>query len=404
MPNEQDERNIVPGKGDKDRWNEYLDEELYEIGKIEDDIEELGFRHHGLIDLDQYFRCIDKKLALVLRITQSPSDELPEKALTIARKQAVSALSYLEDVTGSSISLDQRPGVLSDPKLETIRGLLEMIIDSDGADFFASPESLGSRSKKLVRLVERAVFKFTDRDREASPVPGEIEEGQEEIVNADRITMPVSQAVLLLRDEYIPRARRLLEQSPGDEELRKQLRRLEEMERFYSRVTKRPRARPLIPEQDYLTRTIAGHTRDGEMLVRMDLPAVLSSGNRYDRLLDEIKRQVIHTAAGKRISKDLDDEARYGPTVRGVRRKPLYRSHDHLKSFPLYRRLSEQYPFLRRLEDREELKKLIHMAESGDRQGLHGYLTQAVLRDRNLLWAGEPLQLDVTETGKIEEK
>ncbi|MFP4562744.1 MAG: hypothetical protein ACLFRY_05465 [Spirochaetia bacterium] len=397
MPEEQEERNLVPGEGDIERWNEYLDEELYEIGRIEDDIDELGFSHHGLIDLDRHFRCIERKLVLVSKITRTPRENLPERAGTVAREQSVSALSYLEDVTASSISLDQKSQVLSDPKLETIRGLLEEIIAEGGGDFFSVPESLGSRSSKLVGLVERAVFKFTDRDRESSPVPGEIEEGQEEIVQADRITLPVSQAVLLLREEYIPRARRLLGQNPGDEELKRQLELLEEMERFYSRVTRRPRARPLIPERDYLTRTIAGHTRDGEMLVRMDLPSVLSSGNRYDRLLDEIKRQVIHTSAGKRISKDLDDEARYGPILRGVRRKPLYRSHDHLKPFPLYRRLAEEYPFLRRLEDREELKKLIHMAENGDREGVHGYLTRAVLRDRNLLWAGEPLELDVPE-------
>ena len=402
MSEEQDERNLVPGKGDIAGWNEYLDEELYGIGRIEDDIEELGFRYHGLIDLDRHFSCIEKKLTLVLKITQTPRDDLPERAETVTREQAVSALSYLEDVTSASISLDQKSQVLSDPKLETIRGLLEEIIAEGGGDFFSAPESLGSRSRKLVGLVERAVFKFTDRDREASPVPGEIEEGQEELIEADRITMPVSQAVLLLREEYIPRARRLLEQNPGDEELKRQLERLEEMDRFYSRVTRRPRARPLIPDRDYLTRTIAGHTRDGEMLVRMDLPTVLSSGNRYDRLLDEIKRQVIHTAAGKRISKDLDDEARYGPAVRGVRRKPLYRSHDHLKAFPQYRRLAEQYPFLRRLEDREELKKLIHMAESGDRAGVHGYLTRAVLRDRNLLWTGEPLELDISTGGESE--
>ena len=404
MSEERIGRNLVPGKGDRDAWNKYLDEELYEIGRIEDDIEELGFRYSGLIDLDRHFRCIEKKLSLVMKATRVFPEDLPERAVTAAREQAVSALSFLEDVTGASVSLDQKSQVLSDPKLETIRGLLEEIIESGGGEYFVSPESLGSRSRKLVKIVERAVLKFTDRDREKRPVPGEIEEGQEEIIEADRITMPVSQALLLLRDEYIPRARRLLEQSPGDEELEGRLERLEEMARFYSRVKRRPRARPLIPDRDYLTRTIAGRTREGEMLVRMDLPAVMSSGNRYDRLLDEIKRQVIHTAAGKRISKDLDDEVRYGPRVRGVRRKPLYRSHDHLKAFPLYRRLSGQYPFLRRLEDREELKHLIFMAESGDRQRLHGYLTRAVLRDRNLLWTGEPLELDVPGTEEGEEE
>jgi hypothetical protein len=118
----------------------------------------------------------------------------------------------------------------------------------------------------------------------------------------------------------------------------------------------------------------------------MKIPTILSTGNLIDHLLDSVRIQIVREAVGKGLDRNLDE------TVKEI--SPMLRSIDRINVRWMYRSLSHHFPFLKRLENPDELKKLAAMAENRDRGTLRAALENMMVRDRNLLWASRPLKLD----------
>jgi len=393
MQNDEN-RSLMP----EGSWKKEIEPILERINHFEEKVSELRTSYSGLRDLDIYFHLIKEKVALVLRLLKKRSYPQEEEMQKTAQKHAVEALDYLEDITADTVSLDQKHIIDDAEELKEINSILQEIILFGGAPLFSAPESIGKKSRSMLRIIERTLMKYTRRDEDHDRKELEIEEGDEDILLADYITIPLSQAVVLIEEELIPRCREELAEKPGDPELQERIRRLEAQAEAFRRAKFFPRARPVFPqfeESGIHTDAIIQYTPKGERVIKMKLPAILGTGNRYDLLLESMKIQIVRDAVGKGLDKRVDEAEKEVRTMGS--------SLDYLQTRKLFRELSYHFPFLRRLESREEFKELVAYAESGDREGLHRALEQMMIHDRNLLWTTEPLQIDGKDKEEDEE-
>jgi hypothetical protein len=378
-------RSLVP----EDDWKGEIEPIVGRINHLEEQVSNLRTAYGGLRDLDVYFPLIKEKVSLVLRLLKKRSYQHEEEMQKTAQKHAVEALDYLEDITADTISLDQKHIIDESEELKEINSLLQEIILFGGAPLFSAPESIGKKSRRMLKIIERTLMKYTRQDEDPDRQDLEIEEGDEDILLSDYITIPLSQAVVLIEEELIPQCEGELKEKPGDPELQERISRLKTQAEAFRAAKFFPRARPIFPqfeESGIYTDAIVQYTPEGEMVIKMKLPAILSTGNRYDLLLESMKIQIVRDAVGKGLDENIDEAEK---DVRA-----LGSSLDYLQTRKLFRELSYHFPFLRRLENREEFKRLVSFAESGDREGLHRALERMMIHDRNLLWTTEPLQID----------
>jgi hypothetical protein len=213
----------------------------------------------------------------------------------------------------------------------------------------------------------------------------EIKEGDEDILLSDRMVLPLSQAVLMIEEEILPRTERLLEERPGDQDLiRKRNDLLEQLAEFKT-AKFFPRARPHTIEKDLFTATLAGFTPEGEALVTLDLNTIQSSGNTYDHLIEHLKVEIIRDCVGAGVSEELDNQLKDTRSGKTGRRFAVIEALNKMNVTELFRVLSMQYPFLRRIENREDLKLLADLAAQRRKSDLRKLISSMAREDRNLL-------------------
>ncbi len=323
-----------------------------------------------------------------------------EKMRQLVRDQAIGALDRVEEIAAESVSINQRYLVQDSEEMEHIRAMFQELIIYGGAEIFNATDSIGTKSRKMLSIIERALLKFAGSPIKSDREDLEIEPGEEDILMSEYMIMPVSQAVLIIEEELIPRGEGELKKNPGDKTIQDHLEKLKAQADLLRKARFFPRSRPFNPAfegRPFLNDAILMYSDSGELLVKMRMPTFMSSGNRIDRLRDNLRYQVVHDAAGKGLEKGLDSKNREARGIESGRRGSWFNTTDHLGTEKMFRSLSRHFPFLKRIENQEELKRLADMAEEGDRESLHAALENMMLHDRNLLWTSEPLLLGKEE-------
>jgi hypothetical protein len=234
---------------------------------------------------------------------------------------------------------------------------------------YAAPDDLSpaldpARYPPAVRWFLATFFPVLVREH-PEPPPYGIEEGEEIVYSSDHITLPLSQAVLYLESELLPHLERRLADAPGDPGLQEEIRLTRQRVEDFRKLRLYPRSTPVLLEQGFHTEGMTGYSADGEMLVRIRLPATIRSGTNLDRRMELIRADLVRRLAGRRVSEGLDREYRRLKSlesgIRGSSRTPSLK----LDPVGCFRALEREFPVLARLEDKGKFRELAAVA--GDR-------------------------------------
>ncbi len=380
-----------------------IDSESYlkAVGELESKEDDIDLIYGGLVDLDITFDLIERRLQLAVVLVRHPDRRDEEEKMAHARKAAVDGVLRLERLMNANVSLDQGQVIAEDPRMEHLHDLLSELIFFGGASLFETRVD-PKATKRLVRIVTAALVKHGVRERadgEGVPDTGlEIERGDEDLIFADSMMLPVSQAALMVREEIIPAVEQELAADSGSTELRDRLEMLHEQADIFEKTRFFPRARPIEMEPGLLTEAIVGFTPGGEAIVRMKIPVISSTGNRLDRIRETMESEILRDVAGTGISPELDEGFRAAMSPQSGRRGSSEDALSALRADDLFRKMSARYPFLKRLYDPDEMAKLVEYAETGRSTDIRAYLTSAAETDRNLLADGSKKQLGPHDT------
>ncbi|MBN1686856.1 MAG: hypothetical protein JW852_09395 [Spirochaetales bacterium] len=370
---------------------------LSEIHELEERIEASNLLYGGLKDLDDHYRLIKTKLDTALFLLNHTDKRDTEERVRVAGKQAREALTQTDALHNANVSLDQKDQITDSPEMAEIRQKLQQLVLFGGAALFEAAETRPVLVRKVAAALRKALLKYTGgqhqqtgekKAREDHLARYEIKEGEEDILLSDRMVIPLSQAVVLIEDEVLPAVEKALKENPGDPELLKRKKRLQDQLADFKTTKFFPRARPHTIEKDLFTAALAGYTRDGEALVTVNMGTIQSSGNTYDHLLEHLRVEIVRDCAGAGVSRELDAEIRKRHSPRAGRGFALLDSLNTLDIPAIFRTLSTEYPFLRRIENREDLKLLADLAAGGRRSDLDSLIESMAREDTNLLSAG----------------
>lgn len=306
----------------------------------------------------------------------------------LARGKALAALHALDDLRELSLSDDQSGVIRGSAEFAAAQAQLERFLMAGGGPLLEDRVADAERGRALARIVASAVSKHAHRDDTYRPLlrteklpeplrslfrvllpvsarehqaepPYGLEDGQEEVRRAPRMTVPLPQAVHYLSEEVLPAYREALEADPGDAGLQASIAALEQRIARLQALRVYPRSTPLPIEPGVQTDTLIGFTADGLPLVTLGIGVDVRSGTNLDRMRELIQSEVVRRCAGGGFAVEVDRE--YRRLAPGGRRRafgtvPHSLRLDHRRLFPALRRA---YPVLRRLEDRAQLRSLL---------------------------------------------
>lgn len=370
---------------------------LAEIRELENRIGEVDLAYGGLKELDDIYRVIILKLDTALLLLHHSDTREPKERVGVASTLARQALMQTDSLQTANVSLDQKDEITDSPEMTEIRGKFQQLVLFGGAALFDAGDTRHVLVRKVTAALRKALLKYAGGQHQQTGekqvkddhlAPYEIKEGEEDILLSEKITLPLSQAVLLIEEEILPAVEEKLKESPGDPDLIKQKNKLEEQLADFRTTKFFPRARPHTMEKDLFTATLAGYTRDGEVLVTLNLSTIQSTGNTYDHLLEHLRVEIIRDCAGAGVSQSLDGEIMKAHSPSAGKRFSLLESLNVLDVPGMFRSLSMEYPFLRRIENRDDLKLLADLAAGGRKKELDTLIARMAKEDTNLLTAG----------------
>ena len=365
----------------------------------------------GLSNLDHVLGLVECRLQIALAILQllATTGEPAPQLHARAREAAQAAIAMLDELLASGVSDDQRSAISDHPAYVAAKQTLERLIVAGGGSLL-EPESLPVAKARLVssviaaalrahaapddryhqlirpenlprwlRTPVRLLFSVIAPEYQAEPPYG-IEEGDEEQLTAERIRLPLSQAILFLREEVLALLREQLAETPGDAELQARIADTEHYITQLERLRFIPRPTPLVIEHGYYTNAIGGYTADGELLVSVPLAVSYRSGTNLDRVRDMVKQQMARRLAGRGVSETLDQNYRHLRSLqsglRGSSRTPSLKLDAHRAFIQLKREI----PMLRRIDTTDGLRQLLEMAGRSRRRVLQAAI-EAMLAD-----------------------
>ncbi len=356
-------------------------------------------RFAGLKNLDHVFGLCATRFSLALHILDGvrASGEPAPRLYVRARQCAVSGLALLEELQAVSISDDQREAIAGDPGYHRARELFQQLVLRGGGALLEPEQASIATPRTLARIVTAALRKYAARDDTYAPLfhservplplrrflrsmfstgapegepdpPYGIElEADQELLAADRIRLPLSQAILLFEQEILPPLRHRLAANPGDPRLQREIVRIEQQLEQLHRMRFIPRSTPIVLEKGFYTEWFSGFTADGEALVSVPLRVTYRSGTNLDRMQDLITAEIARRAAGRGICPALDASYEYLRSLEsgiyGSSRTPSLR----LNARRGFRILKQAVPALARLEDRTELRRLLSLVATSSR-------------------------------------
>ncbi len=379
----------------EEQWKIRLNKLQERESFLEQQVQDLQIEYSGLKDIDTLLELINLKFNMALKaiegIATRPADSSREALGELAREKSRQAVSMLEDLRGENISLDQTDLISGAAGFKEAKRLFNLLLLKGGAVFFEAKIEEAKIVRKLARIIAEAINKYTSPDDRYAQVfkteklpeilrklvnlflpvlapenqkepPYGIEEGEEFACSAERIKMPLSQAIFYLENELLPRIEKELQANPGNPILQRRLRFAAEKIEEYKRIKYIPRSTPLIMEKGFYTDWWTEYSADGEIMVTVDLTVHFKSGTNLERIQELIQAEITRKAAGRGICPALDEEYAYLKSLesgkRGSSRLPGFK----INTAKGFKTLAASYPLLKRLEDKEELKKLISLA------------------------------------------
>ena len=355
----------------------------------------------GLRHLDHVLGLVECRLQIALATVQllATTTERAPRLHARACEVAQAAIAMLDELMASGVSDDQRTAISEHPSYVGAKATLERLIVAGGGSLL-EPEGLPISKARLVsgvvaaalrahaapddryhqlvrpenlprwlRTPVRLLFAVIAPEYQADP-PFGIEEGNEERLTAERIRLPLSQAILFLREEVLEPLRQQLAQQPGDAALQGRIAETEHYVSELERLRFIPRPTPLVIEHGFYTNAIGGYTAAGELLVSVPLAVSYRSGTNLDRARDMLKQEVARRLAGRGVSETLDQNYRHLRSLqsglRGSSRTPSMKVDTHRA----FIQLKQEIPMLRRIDTTEGLRQLLDLAARSSRRAL----------------------------------
>ena len=314
----------------------------------------------------------------------------------LARAKALAAMQALDDLRGLSLSDDQSEVIRSSHAFAAAQAQLERFLMAGGGALLEDRVADTERCRKLARIVASAVSKHAHRDDTYRPLfkteklseplrslvrmllpvlahenqadpPYGLEEGEEEVRRAPRMTVPLPQAIHYLSEEVLPAYRDALESAPGDAGLQASIASLEQRIERMQALRVLPRSTPLPIEPGVQTDTLVGFTAEGVPLVTLGIGVDVLSGTNLDRMRELIQSEVVRRCAGGGFAPELDQEYRRLAPAGGDHRTGTRAPSLRLNASRLFPALRRSYPVLRHLEDRVQLDRLLeHCRRHGE--------------------------------------
>ena len=356
---------------------------LDQEARLEAELQRVEESLSGLRDIDLVLSLAAAKLTVCVEMLRHPREGMSR----LVREKAQAALRLVEGLQAENLSEDQRGAVQADPRYAEVRERLQEFLLAGGSGLFDT-EPAGARARRILsRTIVSAVRKFTGADDRYVPLdledypplvrkvllylfpvfvrenpeqpPYGIEEGQELTYSSPRMKLPLSQAVFYLEQEVIPELQRRLAESPGDSRLQEEIRHTRERLENYRKLRFFPRSTPVLLEKGYYTEGITGYTVDGEMLVPIPLPVSFRSGTNLDRVMEQVRMDVVRRVAGRGVSREVDREYRRLRSLESGMRGSSRTASMKLDAAWGYRVLREGFPFLARLADKGGFVRLV---------------------------------------------
>ncbi|MCY4483270.1 MAG: hypothetical protein OXC12_10380 [Spirochaetaceae bacterium] len=357
------------------------------------------WRFAGLKNLDHVFGLCATRFSLALHILEGvrASGEPAPRLYRRARQCAVSGLALLEELQATGISSDQRELIAGDPGYRHARELFQELVVRGGGALLEPEQAAAATSRELARIVTAALRKYAARDdtyaplfhserlplplrrflrsmfanvapeNEPDPPYGIEREEDQELLAAERIRLPLSQAILLFENEILPPLQQQLAANPGDPRLQQEIARIEHQLDELRRTRFIPRSTPIVLEKGFYTEWFSGFTADGEALVSVPLRVTFRGGTNLDRMQELITAEIARRTAGRGICPELDAAYQYLRSLEsgiyGSSRTPSLR----LNARRGFRILKQSVPALARLEDRDELRRLLALVAASSR-------------------------------------
>jgi hypothetical protein len=379
-------------------------------------------KYAGLRDLDDVLELVDCRVQIALAIVSALATSRTDapRLHQRARESAQSAIALLDELLASGISDDQREAITEHQAYSAARRSLETLILRGGGSLLEPEQLAVDKSRLVAEIVTAALRKHAALDdryrllfraenlpswlralvRMVMPVlaaeyqpepPYGIEEGQEETLTAERLKLPLSQAILYVEEELLPPLRQQLQQDPGSVEYQAQISQLEGHVLELKRLRFIPRATPIVIEHGFYTNSLGGYTADGELLVSVPLAISYRSGTNLDRASDMIKQEITRRLAGKRVSATLDASYLYLRSLqsgmRGSSRTPSMKL-DAQRGFQLLKR---EIPLLRQVDNKADLQRLLDFVSKSKRRAALRMIETLINNPRAQL-ATDPVQ------------
>jgi hypothetical protein len=345
---------------------------LAEEERLEAGAQAQAFAASGLKDLDGELAIVEVQLKVALHLMQAAR---PDHARI--RERALRAARRLEELQEENLSEEQRGLIAGSPGYSRVRELFQSFILRGGGGYLEPDEPETRRARLVAGAVVGALRKYR------SPHPPEgIAEGEEQVYSAQKMLMPLSQAILYLEHELLPELDRALAEDPGNTELQTRIRKARERLAAYRSLRFAPRSTPIVIEKGFYTEWWTQFTADGELLVSMPLAVRFRSGTNLDRLRDLVRAEVVRRLAGRKVCPALDQEYRYRRSLESGRTGSTRLPGFKLDTRRGFAELKNLYPGLKRIENKQELAALTEMAYSRSRLGAVNRLLEMMEKDK----------------------
>lgn len=372
----------------------------------------------GLKEIDQFLSLIKTKLQLSLLyleiIRQENDPKRGELLKREAQKRAKEAFFFLEDIYSENLSEDQKHLITEAEEYKESKKLFQQLLLYGGSGFFDEPRGDEKKARLIAKTVTDTVKKFSRPDdryyqlfkterlkpfwkrivktffyvlapEHQKDPPYGIAEGEEMLYQSEKINMPLSQAILYYEEEILPMLEEMLEETPGDGILQQRISEVKRKIDGYKKMTVTPRSQPLVMPKDYYTEGITGYTSDGEPLISVRLPVTFCSKTNIDRMQELVKYEITRKLAGKGVCPELDRQYRYLKGMEsGAKGDSLFPSlkMGMKKGFTS---LAAVYPQLKKLDDKEEFKKLLRHISRGEKKVIQKQLEQELIGESTSL-------------------
>jgi hypothetical protein len=342
-----------------------------EESRLEEDVRLTEESLSGLRDIDLVLSLAATKLALCVQLMKTVSTPAAQEEIT---RTSLAALRLVEGLLSENISEDQKGIVQSNPLYPRVRARLEEFLMAGGGGFLEARQADARARRLLSRTIVASIRKFTGIDDRYVPLdlddyppfvrkallllfpvmvrenpeqpPYGIEEGQEVTSSSRSMKLPLTQAIFYMENELLPELEKKLEASPGSG-------------RFF------PRSTPVLLEKGYYTEGITGYTADGEMLVPIPMAVTYRSGTNLDRIMEQVRMDVVRRIAGKGVSAELDREYRHLRSLESGIRGSSRTASMKLDTSWGYRVVRQEFPFLARLSDKRRFEELVGEIQKG---------------------------------------